>query len=79
MMSPNYIAPLIADLTGIDTPYYRFMRDMYAHVPAISARGIVDAEGQYYDLDSENIPEDVQVWIDEYAVLQYYELMKNVE
>lgn len=79
IMSPNYIAPLIADLTGMDTPYYRFLRDMYSHVPAINARGIMDAEGHYYELNSEDIPDDIQKWVDEYAVLQYYQLMNRAE
>ncbi len=77
ILSANYIAPLIADLTGIDTPYYRFLRDMYEYVPAINAFGLIDADGRFYERGSEEIPDDIQKWLDEYEVLQYYELMKN--
>jgi hypothetical protein len=52
---------------------------MYSHVPAINARGIMDSDGNYYELGSDEIPEDIQKWVDEYALVQYYQLMLSAE
>jgi hypothetical protein len=39
----------------------------------------MDSDGNYYELGSDEIPEDIQKWVDKYAVLQYYQLMNRAE
>lgn len=48
-LSPNYFASTVFDIAGVElTDYDRYLLEMHEQIPAITALGVWDNEGNYY-------------------------------
>lgn len=72
--SINYLSRYMLETAGIELPpYYRFLKDMEDHIPALSAKGYYSkSQGSYLDLDQAEGEE--AEWLNQYAILQYNNL-----
>lgn len=75
-VSINYLPVLLAERTG--TPmnaYFRFLQDMYAEYPVITAEGIIDSQGEYRKGTDETVQEDIL----NYEYVMYYRMTGSGE
>jgi len=69
--SSNYIPYLIAEASGYPiTPFYRFIGNVYKHIPIITSYGVIDENQEYYE-SIDVLPDDYQHFIEEYKIVQY--------
>ena len=69
--SLNYLSTMMLERSGMElSPYYQFMQDLRAVVPAINARGYYSLEKNRY-LHVEDALGEELAWISKYQSLQY--------
>jgi len=74
-ISTNYVSTYLSDIIGVQrTPLQQFLFGMHADITAIDEDYVVAKDGTVYNVNSKNIPDYIQVWLDKYKKYQYYEL-----
>lgn len=75
--SPNYLSMLMKKAAGMKlTPFECFLEDLYEEIPVLTVNGMVDKEGNYYQIKKKN---PYQERLLEYQILEYNTIfdMKN--
>lgn len=68
-ISINYLSGLLLRAAGMQgTDYTKYLENLRQTLPVITAVGMIDADGEMYNYDSETPYDDL---LNEYAVLQY--------
>lgn len=69
--SLNYLGRYLLEVVGLELPpFYRFLKEMEQHVPAINGMGYYSREAGAY-LRSERPDPEEAAWIEKYEILQY--------
>ena len=69
--SLNFLGTMVLERAGIPlTPYYRFLKELQEHIPAINARGYFSlSKGKYRHV--EDAEGEEKEWLDKYNMLEY--------
>ena len=69
--SLSYLGRYLLEVVGLELPpFYRFLKEMEQHVPAINGMGYYSREAGAY-LRSERPDPEEAAWIEKYEILQY--------
>jgi phosphoglycerol transferase MdoB-like AlkP superfamily enzyme len=71
----NYVSALLADIIGVeDAPFLAFLLDHYKEIPMINSLEIIDAQNNVYLRGDKNYPAEIEKYVKQYEILQYYYL-----
>lgn len=70
VISINYLSSLLLQTVGLEmSAYQRFLLDLQTHIPAISAKGYFDVEGELHQTEAPD--KESGRWLQEYEIVQY--------
>lgn len=73
--SPNYLAEKVLSYANLQlTPYDKFLKDMNQYIRVINRYGYLGDDGIWYSFDQQT---PYQEWIEEYRILQYFNLFSG--
>lgn len=79
MISTNYLGTLMAQVSGYPlTGYQRFLSRIYEELPVINRTGYVNWQGDVVS-DAEQLNDEQQSLLEQYAMLSYYNLFQRDE
>ena len=67
-MSINYLGATLMYVAGYHTTYTNYLLDLQRKIPVVNACGYQTSDGQWHSLEEENAD------LDEYKIVQYYEI-----
>ncbi len=74
--SLNYLSLLVLQTAGLPmTAYHRFLLDVQAQIPSLSASGYQDRQGKTGGVDQADA--ETAKWLEEYEIVQYYYLFDS--
>ena len=74
--SPNFLSTSLLAYAGVrQTPYQLFINDMHKHILASNRFGYLGDNGIWYSYDDDMSP--YRTWIQDYRILQYYQMFDH--